>query len=152
MDRITKNIHRKDWIDLLSQNNRYLITVTLNQDTSEEQSQRTVKSLLKRIRKDYFGRNPKRQFFSGFLVIEHQKWGRPHYHILIQDHPIFRRQDRDFKEVVMKQCRSLSLVDEKRGVDIQDYYQDNLEDYLTKSIEWKQNNFDFIHPLTYDGF
>jgi hypothetical protein len=152
MNYIQKTIHRKEWVDLLSQNNtRYLVTVTLNQDTSEEQSLRTVKSLLKRIRNDYFGRNPKRQFLSGYLIIEHQRSGRPHYHIIIQDHPILHRQNRDFRKVFMKHCHSLSLIDETKGVKIQDYYKDNLEGYLTKSIEHEHYNFDFIHPLTYDG-
>ena len=149
MNYIEKVKQRKVWVEdvLTHKDNKYLITVTLNQDTSEEQSHRTVKSLLKRIRKDYFRRNPpklfegkiQRQFLTGYLVVEHQKSGRPHFHILIQDHPILRRPDRDFRKVVMKHCHSLSLIDESKGVDIQDYYKDNLEGYLTKSIEYEQN-------------
>jgi hypothetical protein len=152
MNYLEKNIHRKEWITLLRRNNTsYTVTVTFKKDVSASHSQTTVKSLLKRIRKDYFGRNIKRQFLSGYLVIEHQKSGRPHYHILIQDHQILKRQDRDFKTVVIKHCHRLNLIDETKGVDIQRYFPHSLEIYVTKAIK-EENNFDFIKPLTYYGF
>ena len=36
--------------------------------------------------------------------------------------------------------------------DIQECYPNHLEEYLTKSLEDKPNNYDFIKPMTYDGF
>jgi len=154
MNYTEKIMHRKGWIDLLEQNEtKYVVTVTLKREVSERYSEETVKSLLKRIRKDYFGRNSQRQFLDGYIVTEKKKSeGHLHYHILFKDNLMLQRPDRYFPDVVMKKCENLKLIDETRGVDIQKYYHRNVEKYLTKSIEYDENNFEFIKPLTYDGF
>ena len=153
MDYIEKNRLREEYIKLFRKNNsKYFLTVTFKQDISYNQTVLTGKSLIRRLRKEYFGRNRVRDFLKGYVVIEKQGSGRPHLHFLISDHAVFNRTDKPFHKTVIKKCRNLKLIDEKMGVDIQDYYQCNLEEYLTKSFEFHKNDFDFIMPLTYDGF
>ncbi len=139
--------------ELLKNNNtRYLLTITFNKDLTLPQSLDTGKSLLKRLRNEYFGKNKKWDFIKGYVIIEKQKTGRPHLHFLIQDHSVFQRPDKPFQDTVIKKCKNLKLINENVGVDIRDYYHHNLEGYLIKSIEYDEDNFDFIKPLTYYGF
>jgi len=154
MNYTEKITHRKEWVEFLKQNEtKYVVTVTLKREVSERYSKETVKSLLKRIRKDYFGRNPHSQFFDGYIISEKNgSEGHLHYHILFKDNPILQRSNRYFPDVVLKKCENLKLIDETKGVDIQEYYHKNVERYLTKPIEYDENNFDFIKPLIYDGF
>ena len=138
--------------ELLKNNNtRYLLTITFNKDLTVSQSLDTGRSLLKRLKNEYFGKNKRRDFIKGYVVIEKQKSGRPHLHFLIQDHSVFQRIDKPFEGMVIKKCKNLMSINENTGVDIQDYYRHSLEGYLIKSIG-NGNNFDFIKPLTYDGF
>ncbi|MCK4536957.1 MAG: hypothetical protein KAT93_08090 [Desulfuromonadales bacterium] len=153
MDYNEKERLRSEYVELLKKNNtRCFLTTTFNKDITCSQTLETGRALMKRLRKAYFKRNKQRAFLGGYVVIESQRLGRPHLHFLISEHPIFQSADKSFRETVNGKCRKLKLIDENVGVDIQDYYHHNLERYLTKSIEYEQDSFDFIKPLTYDGF
>ena len=115
------------------------------------------------MRNDYFGKNKNKRFLAGFVVMEYQKNGRPHYHIVFNDNEIFQRPDRNFNDVVYKKCNSMKIIGLNDNLCIQDYYKSNLEEYLTKSVEQRdftevidpecrRDNFDFISPITYWGF
>ena len=149
----TKKMLRKEWIKhLKKQNTKYVITTTFRKDITNKDADIIAKTLLKMLRKEYFKRNKNRKFFEGYAVIEHQKNGRPHYHLLFADNEIFNRTDKNFELVIRRKCGSLGVIDPNLGVDFRDYYDGSLEGYLTKSIEWEQDDFDFIRPMTYDGF
>ena len=138
--------------ELLKNNNtRYVLTITFNRDIPDLMSLDTGRSLLKRLRNEYFGKNKKRDYIKGYLVVEKQKSGRLHFHFLIQDHSVFQRIDKPFQDMVIKKCKKLKSINENVGVDIQNYYEYTLEGYLLKTTDGV-NDFDFIKPLTYDGF
>ncbi|MFK5880504.1 MAG: hypothetical protein QM478_13540 [Flavobacteriaceae bacterium] len=46
----------------------------------------------------------------------------------------------------------ITTINIEKGVDIQEYYPEHLEEYVTKTLEENPNNNDFIKPMTYDGF
>jgi len=152
MNYFEKNELENAYKKLLSANNtKYFLTITFNKDLTPTQALDTGKALMKRIRKEYFGKNKNRDFIKGFLIFEKQKAGRPHLHFLIQDHSIFQRKDKAFQDVVIKKCKNLKSISENTGVNIQTYYKHTLEGYLTKQIK-KEENCDFIKALTYDGY
>lgn len=144
---------RKGYVHILKQNNtKYFLTTTFKYDVTYHQTLETGKLLVKMLRKDCFNRNKDRDFLKGYVIIEYQRSGRPHLHFLISDHPIFLKIKHPFTKIVHNKCRNLKLIDEKKGVRIEEYYDHTLEKYLTKSIEKEQDNFDFVKELTYDGF
>lgn len=111
----------------------------------------TTKFFLKKLSKLYFGKNPHRKHFNGYLFLEHQENGNPHLHILIENHEIFQRTDKNFNDTVIKSCKNLYTISEHVGIDIQSYYAGTLEEYLFKTARDK-NNFEFVQPFGRDDF
>lgn len=147
---------------------KYHLTITFNMDMNEFHSERYANELFKMIRYEYFGsKNKRKDFLNGFVVRERQANQSIHYHILILDHGVFKKKNRkDFRSVVKDKVKRIihkfidkngrekgrHPIDPVRGYFIQDYFDGNLEEYLTKSLESKRLSFEFIAPLEFDGF
>jgi hypothetical protein len=149
----TKSQIRRGWVELLKrQDTKCFLTITFRSDITIENANNIIRKLLRMLRKEYYGRNRQRKYIVGFVVVEHQRNGRPHYHILLADNEVYNNTDKKLELVIRKKCCSFTAIDPINGIDFREYYDGSLEGYLTKSIEWGQDDFDFIKPTTYDGF
>lgn len=156
--------HRKEWKKLIEKGNpKYVVMISFRNDINCKKSNSVIRKLLCKMRNDYFGKNKNKRFLDGFVVMEYQQNGKPHYHIVFNDNEIYQRQDRNFNDVVYKKCNSMKVIGMDEHLSIQDYYKSNLEEYLTKTVEQRdfieivdpecrRDNFDFISPITYSGF
>jgi len=160
--------YRDKIIDIIKTNTILHVTIIFQIDVSNIIRDITIKTLLKRLRCDLFGRNRNKDHLKGYVVIEKHTTGLNHYHILIKDHSILNTGsniNKNIHELIRKKANSLkvkdkykneytnkSLFNEKNGVQVQDYYNENLEQYLTKALEKNPNDSSFIREMTYDGF
>lgn len=130
---------------------RYLVTLTHPFEISSETQKAKVSSVLKMVTKEYFGRNRKKDSLAGWVVVESQMNGNLHTHLVINEHRILSDRKKDFEEVFRRKCGALPYF-RQVGIDIQDYYEGNLEDYLTKTLEYAPPDRDFIFPITHQGY
>jgi|GEM_PF-2846647 len=161
---------RKDLISfLLEYNYIYFITITFKPFVNNHQRSFQTKSIIRMLNNDYFRRN-RVDYFKGFAFEEMHKSGDIHYHILIENHDIFNHKvnnNKDFRKIIKDKVNriktmnyergemvytSIKTIDFENGVVVNDYKNGNLEEYLTKSLEGLPNNFEFLKPLTRDGF
>jgi len=178
MNESEKNKNRSQWVVCTDNETRYHLTMNYQYNINFDYSQLIIRKFIRMLNKEYFNHNKSKSFIEGFVVNETDKNGRPHHHLLIKNNVIFHERNKPFPDVVGKKLCHFShfkydhmekmvgeynfvrIFNKKNKkpirtdtvVKIQDYYHDRLETYLTKEIEYKQNNFDFIRPLTYYGF
>lgn len=148
-------------------NTRYHLTIKFGKPIPEYQAEREANRLLSIVHEEYFRRHSP-DHLAGYCFREYQQRGVVHYHLLIEDHPVFkakRNQHKDLQRVLEDACLILGRevagdnrkercypIDPFEGFLLQNYYEDRLESYLTKSLEDRHWDFDFIAPLGYEGF
>ena len=166
---------RSGWNEFIGRSEpKYHITITYPYDIDITYSNNIIKKLVKMINKEYFNHNKNKSSIEGFVVNEKQKLkDRPHNHLFIKNNHIFEDSGKSFTDILIKKMghfdvfkyNHIEIVDDEYDfvrvsknnkktiiVKIQDYRRGTLEPYLTKSIFQGETNFDFIRPLTYDGF
>ena len=170
---------REALINQISNNNyKYHITINFIPTVNKHIREETIKTLLKRLRCDLFGRNRNKDHLKGFIISEFTKKDLLHYHLLIEDHPIFysgTNINKNMSDLIDKKAKGLKFkigdkysknslfmkdikVEEKgetvvkKGILVQDYYSGNLEHYLTKNLESNPEDTSFVRSLSYEGY
>ncbi len=157
---LIKELHKKQFL--------YHVTITFNARQNEFECEKQANRLLRNVMNKYVNKRTDKSFMSGFVFREYSNQDETHYHILMDDHPTFwhrRNKKKDFRQIVESQCfpikKEIKGQDGKyqeihpispTGVTVQKYYRDNLEEYLTKSLENLPKNFDFIEPMALGKF
>jgi hypothetical protein len=148
---------------------KYHLTITFNVDLTESTAENYANLLLGMIRNEYFRTNTRQAYLHGVVIRERQENGTVHYHMLIFNNKIFkskRNRRKNFANEIKDKCRRIvnRFIDEDgdeikshpihptRGWYLQDYFEGNLEEYLSKTLENDRLDFGFVAPLTYDGF
>lgn len=164
-----ENYHKKTFTDFIKMisNTRYHLTITFNVDTKEKYVQLNVNRLLRLINNKYFNKRDEKKFLKGIAIREYKGDDSVHYHMLIYDNPVFRLK-RNRKKIfgdIVNDCAdklvykhttsngkklTVNLFGKKYGIKVQDYYDGNLERYLSKSLETSKS-FEFFTFIEFNG-
>ncbi len=165
--KIKKLESRTNYIDLLKcLESKYHVTITFKAKISKYVRDLQIKKIIKMINKDYFGKNMEDDHLEGFVVEEKHKSGLYHYHLLLAVHDAFknrRNKNKQFETILKRKCKAMKLekymrytethtIDYENGVKVQEYYEGNLEEYLTKTLEKNRHNTSFIGIMDRSGF
>lgn len=157
---------------LLSEDNKYFLTIAPVHNTNINSLIKTFNKLLRLLNESLYGKKYKKQnkFINGIAVLHNATKHNPHFHVLIRDPNGDLENNRTFDEAVKRSLPKIKSWDLKESkykgrqligsdsYNIQEYYNngDNqLEYYMTKEMQWagcsikdKLNN---VSPLNADG-
>lgn len=143
----------------------HLVTITFAVEVTFKYASTIAAKMMRMVNRDLVGKNNcKRDPLKGFVISEYQHNGNPHFHLLINRHPRLESSKKDLKTILDKKAKAykhLTQVNGKnryvkllnsRGIDVRDYYEGILEEYLVKDMKCDDSNCDFITTLSSDGF